>query len=331
MGELSPVVIKQFGVEDMKITRDKANYICETPDGPRLIYKTSDESARIIFQHEIKEYLNGAGFSQTDRYVLSETGEPYVFIGGEYFVMTHCANLRDSNFNNPDDIAGAIKAIAKFHQCARNVPFKEDTEVFRQTVSLNEHYRKQSSELEAVRKRLNRQARLSDFDVLFIKNAGHYSGLIKDAVFAIEKTDYIEKRGKALNENHICHNALKEECLLLPGPGQEEGDFYLTQFSEAAVDLQLNDVARLVRRYVQRAGQEAKPLGFIFETYERTAPLTQSDIGIVKAMLAYPHAFVKIMNLFYSKKRSWTPNALINRMQSVVSEREVYERYIAAV
>ncbi|MDR1665108.1 MAG: hypothetical protein LBR83_09355 [Clostridiales bacterium] len=323
MGELNSAVLKQFGLRVGKVSREKAYFICETPEGAYRVSKTADTPGRIFFMHELKERLTGAGFPWVDRYAVALTGEPFATAGGDRYVMTAFTPRRESDFTDFIDFSRVVEAVARWHSLARAVDFSPKAAVMIPAQTLPEIFRKQTSELAATRKRVSRQARLSDFDVLFIKNANHYMAQMNKAAAALEATGYGARKALALSEKHICHNSLKEEYL--PVSGEQ---VWVTHYSEACVDLQLIDLCGLIRRYVQRTGLCARPLANLLEIYSRFAPLGQGDVEILRAMLLYPYPFIKITSQYYSKKRSWTPNAITNRMQQALLERDIYEKYI---
>lgn len=323
MNELNASVLKGFGLRAGRIVKEKAYYICDTPNGLRMIHKTPEDGDRIRFQHAIKEHAAQTGYPWVDRYCIAESGLPYTTVAGENYVMTAYFERKEPDFASWPDFARVLEAVARWHRAVRNVAFGEQTKIFMQTTPLTEVFAKQGAELASIRKRVTRQARLSDFDVLFIKNAGYYTRQVKNALHDLEHTDYAVWCAQAASQRHICHNALKEESL--PASGDQ---VYVTQYTDACVDMQLNDLCGLIRRYAQRAGVNAAPPSAVLEAYDRIEPISSEGVAILHALLQYPYHFIKIVTQYYSKKRTWTPNAITNRMLAAVSEKEAYEQYI---
>jgi Ser/Thr protein kinase RdoA (MazF antagonist) len=87
-------------------------------------------------------------------------------------------------------------------------------------------------------------------------------------------------------------------------------------------------LAALIRRYFGRAGLHAVQASRVIDAADKVEPLTKGDLKILYALLAFPWQFMKTASQYYSKKRSWTPNAIINRMQTVISEAGFYNKYI---
>ena len=323
MGDLNALVLKSFGINAKKVIKEKSYYICDTPDGCRMLAKARESAERIVFQHEIKEHLFNAGFPWIDRYLETPDGNPYVIADGERYVLTPFIECREPDLSGTEDILRMIDAAARWHTHARRISFSGAA--FAQSVPLTETFKKQAGLINSFRKRVNRQTRLSDFDVLFIKHAGAYADKINEAAESLAQSEYGLRHTQALAENHICHNLLKEETMPIGG-----GQVYITQYSEASTDIQLNDLCALIRRYAQKAGADALPLAKILESYDRAAPITAEDLAVLRALLLYPHQFVNLSVEFYSKKRSWTPNAMINRMSTVIAGKDFFEGYTGA-
>jgi CotS family spore coat protein len=320
MAELPAIVYRNFGLRVNRVKRERSYYICETPDGLKKIAKTSDSAEHLWFQHTVKEHLYAKGYPWVDRFALSETGQPFVLLGTDYFVLTPYIDGRETDFGDWADVEQALTAAARFHVCARHVPSENEPPP---PPPLTDYFRKQAAELNAVAKRVRRQARLSDFDVLFIKNIHFYTEQMRQAIAALDATDYPLWLSEALSQRHICHNMLKEESLNF-----NDGHVFITHWGDAGPDLQLSDLGSLIRRHIQRAGRHAAPLPLVLDVYGHITPLSGDALAILYALLLFPWQFMKIVGMHYNKKRSWTPNAMTNRMYAVVAEKDEYMRYI---
>ena len=319
MDKLSPAILESFGIQSRGIKKEKGHYLCSTGSGLMKVHITSEPPEAIRLQYSVKEHLAAKGFPQTDRFQLSKTGLPYVLVGRETYVMSKFpARHRETNFDNEADVLQAFQALAHFHAAAGNMP----QIAIPISQPLPEVYSRQLKELMQTGKQARRSSRLSDFDVLFIKHASHYGEIIQDSINRLAKTDYAKLHAEAVSRGSLCHNALKEENLLVADDAT-----YITNFSEAEIDLQLSDLAALIRRYAQRSSKGI-PVGRLLETYNQIAPLPCGAVDILYALLIFPWAFMKIITQYYSKKRNWTPNGMINRVETVLAEREGYEKYL---
>jgi len=324
MERLSPIVQEAFGIQSRRIKREKGRYVCETASGPMSIYITHESPESIHMQHFIKECLAANGFPWTDRFQPAGggAGQPYVQIGRDTYVMVkHPVKHRETDFENEGDVMQAFKFLAHFHTATKNIP----AIAIPVSPPVTEIYDRHINELTVAGKQARRGPRMSDFDVSFIKHAPRYCEIMSESINFIENTNYTRLYAQAVSQNAICHNALKEENLLAACETT-----YITNFTESTTDIQLTDVAALIRRYAQRSCKSI-PAGRLLEAYNIVNPLPAGAQNILYALLIFPWAFIKIITQYYSKKRNWTPIGLISRMEAILAERDDYEKYVETV
>lgn len=321
MEKLSPIVQEAFGINSRRVKKEKGRYLCDTQGGLMYIYITSELPESIRLQHSIKEHLSEKGFPWTDRYQLAGTGQPYILIGREAYVMVkHPCERRETDFDNETEALQAFKFLAHFHTAARGV-----THTLPQSLSMPETYARQMSELTQAGKQARRGSRMSDFDVSFIKHAPRFFEIMQDSVNRLASTGYAALHAQAISQSSICHNSLKEENLPVANDAT-----YITNFADATVDLQLADLAALIRRYAQRSNKSIPSYRFL-EVYDAINPLPAEACDILFSLLIFPWAFNKIITQYYSKKRNWTPGGLINRLDAILAERDSYEKYAETI
>jgi len=324
MEKLSPVVQEAFGIHRRRIKREKGRYICDTENGQVSVYIASESPEVIQLQHSLKEHLAEKGFPWTDRYQPAVTGQPFVSIGREVYVMVKYPDeYRETDFDNEAEILQAFRFLAHFHITARDMPYI--TAPLFHSLPIQEIFTRQINELAQAGKQARRVPRMSDFDVSFIKHATRYGEIMQDSLNRLSGTDYVKFHSQAAARGAICHNNLKEENLLAA-----KGDTYIFNFSEVTVDLQLTDLAALIRRYAERSNKLI-PINRLLEAYNTVNPLQPGACEILYSLLIFPWAFIKIVNQYYSKRRNWTPGGLINRMDVILAERDSYEKYVDAV
>ena len=320
MEKLSPAVLEAFGLQSRGIKKEKGYYLCsisKESEGLVKVHSTSETPEAICLQHSIKEHI-AAGFPHTDRHRLTRAGEPYIIVGRETYIATATPPPQpETDLENEAHVLEIFRALARLHIASKIMPQKIPI-----SPPLPETYTRQLSDLVQGGKQARRGPRMSDFDVLLIKHAPRATEIIQEAIERLEATNYSLLYTNAVSQGSLCHNALKEENIPV-----SQGTPYIVNFTQATTDLQLNDLAALIRRYAQRSSK-AIPITKLVDIYDSIHPLPHQAADILYAQLIFPWAFMKLVTQYYSKKRNWTPNGLINRMETVLTEREDYETYI---
>lgn len=316
MSGLHHSVTTAFGLSGT--VREKGYY--KTTDGMRVIRKTKDGRSQILAWHQIKEHCNVFGYPWMDRYYLTNSGNPYVFSDGEYYVMTDNFHNREVDFTDIQGFLKVVKAVAHWHKCARGVSFSNEAVLNKGQLSapLTEIFKAEGEALDTIRKRIRKQSQLSDFDVLFVKHYPKYKELTQKACQLLESTGYLKRISQARKMFHICHGNLKEDYMYLHGD-----QVFITKLNDASFDYQLNDLCSLIRRR-EKKHKHQKELeknldrSRILEAYNQVVPLETEEEIILEAMLLYPSAFIKIVTEYYKKNRTWTPVSMANKMQEVL-------------
>jgi len=319
MSDISSTLPAHFGFAGTRAVKERGYFVCKTPEGLAKIYKTFEPHRALHLRYKLLEQIEQAGFPGADKIMLSTHGMPFVQLGRETYVMSRHIAGRDMDFNCPQDVVLALEKLAHFHIVARG--FDNAKLGIEASPALTEVFDKNIAFLNKTAKQMGKNSRLSDFDIIFIKSAPLYIDRAQESARLLAQTDYTTLYTAALEGRHICHNTLKEENFPI-----SEGACYMTNFSEAAIDAQITDLASFLRRYARRSNREI-PISRLVEIYDRICPLPNSAMEIIGAVLLHPWQFVKIVRQYYNKKRGWTPVAIMSRMQTLLDEQEIYDAY----
>jgi len=296
-----------FGVSGL--VREKGYY--KTADGARMIRRTRDAAEQIVARYQMAEHAVKSGYPETERYYLTQNGHPYVHSDGENYIMTDLISHAEADFAEPEEFMRIVKAVARWHGCVRGAASSAALHKGRPLVPLTDSFRSDAEALNAIHKRIRKQSKWSDFDVLFIKHYPAYKAQIQRARQLLDSTGYVKRWHKAHQMHHVCHNGLKEDCLRI-----NLGEVYIAKLDHAAAGYQLTDLCSLLRRREKEYGDTDRSRAF--EAYSSVLPTEPEEEIILEAMLLYPLAFTKIVLEYYQKKRSWTPVSMENKMLEIL-------------
>jgi len=323
MGDIATTLPACFGLTNVRAVKERGYFLCKTPDIAK-IYKTQESHAAIRARYALLMRLAEAGFAAAEKLCLSERGDPYVQLGRETYVMARNAVGRDIDFDCNSDINLVMQTLAHFHNLARDIGLRE-IPVPENNLPLTEVFAKNSSFLTSALKQTTKNSRISDFDVMFIKNFPKYIDYTARSIELLTNTDYLAVYNTSLAAGHLCHNMLKEESFHI-----YEDTCFITNFSDAAIDAQVTELASILHRYARRSKREI-PICKLVQSYDRISPLPNTGTAIIHAYLMHPWQFEKITRQYYSKKRGWTPAAIMDRMADLLEAQESYDSYIGGL
>jgi len=308
-------IIKQFDFKYKNFYKEKSAFVCrgETANEKISVKSTEASPERIITAHEIKGFLAAEGYSNTDKFYHSQDGVPYVrFNDAVYVACTYPPHgYSEADFGDAEAFLRIVSDAAEVHKILSS---------FKGAVtgkdSLNTTAPKTLNELKGWKKNLSRQSRLSDFDVLFLKNYDFFFGLIE---YALKYMPFAEDLSVT-----VCHNALKEETVYVNGNAPK---IFITEFTEATLCHCSADLASIILRHVKRSDNPV-PLSEIIKAYTAVNPLTEKCLSALRAELTFPDAFVKLCRKYYAKKRTWIPGAFLTRMEGLSVLKDKNKKYI---
>ena len=326
-------ILEEFGLTGIDGWREKTGYVWNTDRGPCLIQKARGNASKslkdaLLLAHFVKERLNELGFCETDRFLTTIKGEPFYEAAGELYTVSGFTAGTEISFDNYEAVVSAAACAGRMHKLIETNAFFKDCPI--NLVSHKEYaaftdqdgFEKQRKTMRGYKKKLQKQSRLSDFDVLFLKCFDDYE------VRLWRCEELLSHFPGHLLKSSFAHNGLKEETLV-----QKDGRQYIICFDECSKDSPLFDLASIVKRYL-RAAHNSKSvslktgMGQILAAYSAHNPLEPPDLKSLQAILLFPDKFYKTCVKYYSKKRTWTPAAF----NSALEERwdlgiEVVEEY----
>lgn len=320
MGDIAAILPACFGLTGIRATKERGHFICKTGTGLTKIYKTTESHLSIKARFMLLEKIEAAGFPYIDKILTSTQNMPFVKLGQETFVMCQHVRSQDLDLNCPDHVKIAVQAIASFHKVAKGLGDTKTPEAS----PLTDVFSKNLTSLHKIKRQLSKNSRYSDFDMMFLKNIGDYQQYAEQSLDILEATHYLGFYQEAIDQQHICHQELEEENLLLNG-----NICYIKQFDRAGVGVQIADFAKFLYRYGRRSNRHI-PLATLVDWYSSVLPISQEARQIILAYLTHPWQFMKVVDQHYSKKRGWTPIAMTTRMESLLQAQEAYNAFIMA-
>lgn len=324
LDDLCIQILRGFDLKATTINKLKSYYICNTNQGVKIIKKVNDSVESILLQHEIKTHLINNGFNNIDSFYLSKQNKPYYNYNNNLYIVSNIAINETFDIRNKDLYLNMIKTISKMHVYFKNTKFNNyniplGTDL---TIELN----KSLKNLKLIKKRIHNKTRLSDFDVIFIKNYKTYINDITQSLFYLKELNYAEYRNKALIERSMCHNLLKKENILL-----NQGELFITNFSACTIDTSLLDLSSVLKKYIINIEEDPLNIEQIINSYCKYNSLCDNEIKLLYVLLMYPSKFIKTCNLYYFKQRKWASTSMVNRLQNIVDYKKHFNNYISFI
>jgi len=315
--ELKPEIIKAFGYRLKTYTPFRNSFICKTNQGIKIIRAVNEDIPNLLFQHSAKEYLYANGFKWIDRFHISDKNAPYYIHDGVIYIMTDWVDGRECDFGNPIDIKKAISNLGYMHKKSKGMTAIEGSRIRYYGDDLPLIFRKRVKEFNTMKKKINRQSHMSDFDILFLKHHKDYEEFSLKAIEHLKKAYYSEISKEMRKSKYICHNDYTYHNLIMVS----EGHLYVTHFEKCKYGLPVYDLASVLKKIMKKHGWNIQMLNELLALYNKEFTI-EGMKNILISLLIFPTDFWKTCNKYYNSKRAWPSRNLIRKLNSIVEQKE---------
>jgi len=316
-------IAENYGFNVTNIVQYKDSYMIVSPMGKKLLKRIPFSQDRLMFVHAAKEHLAANGFTHTDRYLTTLSGEPGFYSGGNLFAVTDFIEGRESSFDSDADIRRVSAVLAELHRASAGYDPPEECKVRSELGKLPGYFSKRIEDI----KKMKRQAAKEQgrFDQLFLKYADYYINLAQTAAEQLASSAYETLTEKAARERSFCHHDYTHHNIII-----NDGTVAVTNFDYCCFDLRVYDIANLIRRKMRKSGWDVSKASLILESYSKTVHLDYEELELMKIMLIFPQKFWRVVNRYYNSRRSWSEKIFIGRLQEVIDEIAPFDAFIKA-
>lgn len=323
MDEVTSTLVRKFKFKPKYIRKRKYMYICDTDKGTKVIRPVNYTPDKILFVHNIKQHLIKQGFSELDKYYISDEGLPYVINDDILYIMTDYIDLEECDLSDRNHSLKAIELLAKFHKLSQGYNNIDINNI--ENFDIENIFNKKIDFLVKMKKQVCKQKNLKDFELAFIKNFDYFYKNGVEAIEILNKYRYKELNKIANKNIMICHNKIKEENILI---GQKS---YLTQFENITIDHFIYDLASFIIRYIKKHQEDYLSLEEILITYSKINYIDGNTLPILYALIKFPNRYIDTCKSFFDRRRNFTPISIISDLENVLQLKDFQENYISKI
>lgn len=308
-------VAKGFNLQCESIKKQKSYFLCNTKEGLFTIKKTNQSEKNIINANIVQNNLINNNFLQVGKFFLSSNGVPYFIYKNDTYIITDLTENACIDFDNNEMFLDLVTTLAKMHN-KKNISNKHSP-------SLYYIYNNNVDNLSAIKRKLNNKIRLTDFDILFLKNYSTYIQDINEIYDKLKRTKYEKYKEISIKNCSICHNNLKKENIIY-----SNGVLNITNFFFATNDYYLNDISSIILNYIQYNNSPIS-INEIIKQYSVYNPINFEEEEILRIVLQYPFKFIKTVEEYYNKQRNYVPTSLLQRLNNSIQIRFIIKNYLS--
>lgn len=317
MNEAKDFIESTFGIKLLSIKPCRAGYILETEAGKKHLRPYQCSESRILYVHEVKDYLFHHGFTNLDTYTITLDGKPYMALDGKFYVMTPYIDARECEFSDDNDTIKSSTALANMHLTGRGFKPSKDIFVPSELGKLPESLKKRYDEILRMRRKAERER--GAFDYRYIDCVDKFIKISEKSLDLLSDVQYPRLVKKALVEGCVCHHDYSYQNILI-----KDSITYIIGFEACCEELRIYDLVNLIRRKMRKCDWDPKKASMLLAAYMKVYPLSSDEIYVMRAMLLFPQKFWRVANRYYNSRRSWAQKNFINMLEEVIDEYRVH-------
>lgn len=312
--------IKLFpGVVNVFWRMDGTGFIMETSRGKYALWLVSEEEQH--FQDELR-LLQLLKESQIEGFLYPVQLKDGSFYGalkdGGYFYLTNWPELREVSYRK--DLNSLLSLIINFRKITNSCDFS-GFKTKTSPLSFINHYQEMIKAMKSFAILAEYRLNPTGFDQLYYRN---WKGFIAEAEFALElirSSAYLKLLAAKESLRPILNNFSRRNFRAFTN-----GQVVCLKIKDSSIDLPIMDLALLMAK-TGRANQWGREwYDHIIEKYNDQFLLTDEELEIIRAYLAFPWEVYRLAIRYYHNRVNWPVSAFVEKMERIIKSREDREK-----
>jgi CotS family spore coat protein len=261
--------------------------------------------------------LRERGFENVAPYVFTKNNEYLIKHKKSSFYITGWIKGGEVSFNSLDDILDCARFLAEFHKVAKGMEIPHDIKIRNRHNNWLEHFNKHIEEVKGFEKKISKKSKSTGFDLIFKNN---FNIFMSEAEFAVSllKTDAaLRALEEGDREKYICHDSFYYQNILR----DETGKLFLIDLESSLLDSPMSDVGKFIRRIICKTKYkwDFDLCRRIIDAYDSVRPISNDELYLLLAMIAFPHKYWKFSKKRYIKKKQWSEEDFQNKLKKLIN------------
>lgn len=317
-------VLQQYEVETEKVRRGRGAWICERPDGMKLLKEYRGTLKRLEFEEEVLKELKNQGIQSVDQYVRNRDGELITAaLDGTKYILKDWFTERECNLKDNREVLNCVREIGKLHRALRGIAWRDEWSLG-STVppGLAEEMKRHSREMKRVRTFISNKRKKSEFELCVIQDFGEFYRQ------ALEAQEGLELLGKKQGRDRLflCHGDLDQHHVLI---GNRDTAFI--EFNQMHLGSQMADLYRFMRKVMEKHGWNEQLGLAMIDSYDQVLPMDGEDRECLYYLFLYPEKYWKQLNYYNNANKAWVPAKNVEKLKLLEAQQESRNQFLAKI
>ncbi len=317
-------VLQQYEVETEKVRRGRGAWICERPDGMKLLKEYRGTLKRLEFEEEVLKELKNQGIQSVDQYVRNRDGELIAAaLDGTKYILKDWFTDRECNLKDNREVLSCVREIGRLHRALRGIAWRDEWSLgSTMPPGLAEEMKRHSREMKRVRTFISNKRKKSEFELCVIQD---FDEFYRQALEAQEGLELLGKK-QGRDRLFLCHGDLDQHHVLI---GNRDTAFI--EFNQMHLGSQMADLYRFMRKVMEKHGWNEQLGLAMIDSYDQVLPIDGEDRECLYYLFLYPEKYWKQLNYYNNANKAWIPAKNVEKLKLLEAQQESRNQFLAKI
>ncbi|AQR93241.1 CotS family spore coat protein [Clostridium saccharoperbutylacetonicum] len=315
---------ENYSLDIENIEKVKNSYKIITKDNKYCLKMIKYEFPHFYFILSAIKHLQRNGFINIPSFIMNKEKSEYGCINGKYVYLTKWIPSRESNYDNPLELAMVASALSKLHKCSKGFTLGSGMKPRIGWFSWLKVFETRKNEILDFKNRINQKAYKSDFDLLYLGNIEAEIKRAEKSIAGLQKNNYVKLMEKEVFERGFCHHDYAHHNILIDSSKR----INIIDFDYCILDSHLHDLGSLLIRTMKEGKWEMEKADLIFKSYKENMEVSKEELPIIREFIRFPQAFWQIGLQVYWEQQPWGEEFFINKLVKYLEDRGLREKFI---
>lgn len=317
---------ERYGFKIYSMEQIKNINKASTDQGIKCIKRAHMSSSYFLFMYSAVNYLYNKGFEGVIPYNTCLDGSICVEDDKYIYYVVDWIESKECKFKNPEDLKAIIKTAAAFHDATIGYEAPEGAKPRVFYNKWTSKFNKKCIELLEFSKAIEEQEYLTEFDSIYAKHVNSYWNQGRESIDLLNRSAYSKLALISQAQGEFCHHDMANHNFLKT----EDNRIFMIDFDYCIMDTRLHDVASLVIRNMRHGVWDLYKACYILDEYSRYHPITDEELGVIKAFMVYPQDFWQVGLQYYVEHQPWSMDYFLQRLNRVIEDKEKRDGFLKA-
>lgn len=319
--DLDVNLFKKFGLSVYEVVPVRKAFILCTDKGNKILKKVNYSLENLRFIYNSLNYINKS-FNRTISFVKTLDEDIYTLWNNEVYFIMDLVKGRESEFSNPVDLNITSRSLAEFHKAGEGINSYVNFKGRNNCGSFIDTLKRKREEMIFFKNISNLYEDKNEFDEVFLKNVDYNIYEAEKSIDILENSKYYKLCSEE-NKVVLCHHDLAHHNIII-----KRNKGYFIDFDYSIIDLKVHDLCNYITKAVKNSGYQIEKAKEILKEYVKINPIDQYEMKVLYGMLAFPEDFYSISRDYYTKRKDWTVETFINRIDKKTGLNEDRSNFI---